>query len=146
MTRTIQEFLDIIVKCALGILISRTKFHFLIHLSAYIRQFEPAILFSTERYESFNHIFRLVNIYSNRQAPSHDTCRAFGAHNIIKHIVTGGFWFEPQLKRWVHAGNAVAQYLNDHPEQGHMMELIQHEPTTPVIGTLEFLLMQICLH
>ncbi|KAG2089011.1 hypothetical protein BD769DRAFT_1372267, partial [Suillus cothurnatus] len=50
--------------------ISKPKFHFLVHLLAYIRRFGPAIIFSTEQYKSFNHVFRLSCIYSNRRAPS----------------------------------------------------------------------------
>ncbi|KAG1857244.1 hypothetical protein C8R48DRAFT_577601, partial [Suillus tomentosus] len=71
--------------------IMKAKFHFLLHLPAFIRCFGPVILFSTERFESFNHIFRLSSIYSNRQAPSCDTCHTFGGFDVVKHIVTGGF-------------------------------------------------------
>lgn len=89
LSAVIDDFLNITAKCAPSILISKPKFHFLVHLPLYIRRFGPAILFSTERYESFNHVFRLTTIYSNRQSPSHDTCRAFAAQDIIKHISTG---------------------------------------------------------
>ncbi|KAI0631690.1 hypothetical protein C8Q77DRAFT_1017536, partial [Trametes polyzona] len=71
--------------------LSKPKFHFLVHLPVYIQRFGPAILFSTERYESFNHVFRLSSVYSNRQAPSRDSCRAFAGNDIVKHIVSGGF-------------------------------------------------------
>ncbi|KAI0819953.1 hypothetical protein BC628DRAFT_1281023, partial [Trametes gibbosa] len=71
--------------------ISKPKFHFLVHLPVYIERFGPAILFSTERYESFNHIFRLSSVYSNRQAPSRDSCKAFASNDAMKHIVSGGF-------------------------------------------------------
>ncbi|KAH8977201.1 hypothetical protein EDB92DRAFT_1937991 [Lactarius akahatsu] len=57
LTQTIEDFLNITAKCALSILILKLKFHFLVHLPAYIRRFGPAVLFSTERYESFNHVF-----------------------------------------------------------------------------------------
>lgn len=111
LSRTIEEFLDITAQCSPSILLWKPKFHFLVHLPGYIRHFGPAILFSTERYESFNHVFRLANIYSNRQAPSRDTCKAFAAHDIIKHVVTGGFWFEPNLKKWVRAGEGITWYI-----------------------------------
>ncbi|KAG2354910.1 hypothetical protein BDR07DRAFT_1265017, partial [Suillus spraguei] len=52
--------------------ISKLKFHFLVHLPAYIHRFGPAIIFSTERYESFNHVFWLSCIHSNRRMPSRD--------------------------------------------------------------------------
>ncbi|KAJ8583172.1 hypothetical protein M405DRAFT_717993, partial [Rhizopogon salebrosus TDB-379] len=81
--------------------ISKPKFHFLIHLPAYIRRFGPAIVFSTERYESFNHVFRLTCIYSNRQAPSRDSCRIFAHQDIVKHVATGGFWYDSKVSKWV---------------------------------------------
>ncbi|KAI0687868.1 hypothetical protein BC835DRAFT_1237363, partial [Cytidiella melzeri] len=47
-SRTIQDFLHVTAKCAPSIIITKPKFHFLVHLLAYIRRFCPAILFSTE--------------------------------------------------------------------------------------------------
>ncbi|KIN93757.1 hypothetical protein M404DRAFT_71800, partial [Pisolithus tinctorius Marx 270] len=51
-------------------LILKPKFHFLVHLPAYICRFGPAIVFSTERYESFNHVFQLSCIHSSQHGPS----------------------------------------------------------------------------
>ncbi|KAG0693670.1 hypothetical protein DFH29DRAFT_816127, partial [Suillus ampliporus] len=48
---TIEDFLNVTAKCTPSILISKPKFHFLVHLPAYIRHFGPAILFSTEQYD-----------------------------------------------------------------------------------------------
>ncbi|KAG1846267.1 hypothetical protein F4604DRAFT_1521894, partial [Suillus subluteus] len=74
--------------------ISKPKFHFLIHLLAFIRCFGPAIIFSTERYESFNHIFQLSCIHSNQCVPSRDTCQLFAYQDIMKNVATGGYWFD----------------------------------------------------
>jgi hypothetical protein len=123
LSRTIDDFLSISAKCAPSILITKAKFHFLLHLPAFIRRFGPAILFSTERFESFNHVFRLSSIYSNRQAPSRDTCHTFGGFDIVKHIVTGGFWRDPKTRKWVHAGGNVAAYMAAHPEQRRLIGL-----------------------
>ena len=108
--------LNITAKCAPSILISKPKFHFLVHLPMFIRRFGPAVLFSTERYESFNHIFRLSCIYSNRQAPSRDSCEAFAAQDRIKHIVTGGYWRDPQARTWAHAGQRIIDFVSMHSE------------------------------
>ncbi|KAI9572721.1 hypothetical protein HD554DRAFT_1996893, partial [Boletus coccyginus] len=94
LTHTIHDFLNITTQCTPSILISKPKFHFLVHFPAYIRQFGPSIIFSTERYESFNHVFCLSCIHSNRQASSKDSCKTFVHHDIVKHITTGGFWFD----------------------------------------------------
>lgn len=111
LSRVIEDFLNITARCSPSILITKPKFHFLVHLPAYIRRFGPAVMFSTERYESFNRIFRLSCIYSNRKAPSRDTCTVFAAQDIIKHIATSGFWLEPVTKRWVRAGEAIRKHV-----------------------------------
>ncbi|KAH7903913.1 hypothetical protein BJ138DRAFT_972910, partial [Hygrophoropsis aurantiaca] len=48
LSRTIDDFLSLSAQCAPSILISKAKFHFLLHIPAYIRRFGPAVLFSTE--------------------------------------------------------------------------------------------------
>ncbi|KAF8256788.1 hypothetical protein EI94DRAFT_1849401 [Lactarius quietus] len=112
LSRTINDFLNITAKCSPSILISKPKFHFLVHLPAFIRRFGPAIVFSTERYESFNHVFRLSCIFSNRQAPSRDSCNVFAAQDRIKHITTGGFWFDAAAGSWARAGQIVREYVS----------------------------------
>ncbi|KAI6147785.1 hypothetical protein BKA82DRAFT_140319, partial [Pisolithus tinctorius] len=120
---TINEFLSISAQCAPSILITKAKFHFLLHLPMFIRRFGPAIIFSTERFESFNHVFRLASIYSNRQAPSRDTCKAFAEQDAVKHIVTGGSWLNPKSRNWVRAGERIMSYIGEHPEQRHLLGL-----------------------
>jgi hypothetical protein len=115
--------LNATAQCAPSILISKPKFHFLVHIPTFIRRFGPAVLFSTERYESFNHVFRLASIYSNRQAPSRDTCHTFASQDIVKHVATGGYWFDAGAKRWVRAGSAVQLYVDEHPSQARLLGL-----------------------
>ncbi|KIK81803.1 hypothetical protein PAXRUDRAFT_47509, partial [Paxillus rubicundulus Ve08.2h10] len=83
--------------------------------------FSPAILFSTEHFESFNHIFRLAAIYSNRQAPSRDTCQVFSEQDTIKHIVSSGFWLDLKTRAPWKAGKSIHTYMHDHPEQCHLI-------------------------
>ncbi|KAH9022937.1 hypothetical protein EDB84DRAFT_1241512, partial [Lactarius hengduanensis] len=116
LTQTIEDFLNITAKCAPSILILKPKFHFLVHLPAFIRRFGPAVLFSTERYESFNHVFRLSCIYSNRQAPSRDSCNTFAAQSRIKHISTGGYWLDAHTRTWVRAGQRILDYTSAYDE------------------------------
>jgi hypothetical protein len=73
-------------------------------------------MFSTERYESFNHVFRLACIHSNRGAPSRDTCNTFATQDVIKHVATGGYWFDPRSKTWVHAGRAILDHVAADPK------------------------------
>ncbi|KAG0692392.1 hypothetical protein DFH29DRAFT_985782 [Suillus ampliporus] len=62
-------------------------------------------LFQTRRtgsmLRSFNHVFRLAYI--------------------VKHIATGGYWFDTTRKKWVQAGDAVLSYLDQHPEQARLL-------------------------
>ncbi|KAG1863736.1 hypothetical protein F4604DRAFT_1929149 [Suillus subluteus] len=121
LTRTIDDFLNISVQCAPSIILTKSKFHFLLHIPAYIRRFGPPILFSTEHFESFNSVFRLSCVHSNRQAPSRDSCNAFAYNDILKHVATGGFWMESKSKRWMHAAPGVLNYIANHPEQRHLL-------------------------
>ena len=105
---------------------TKPKFHFLVHLPLYIRRFGPAILYSTERYESFNHIFRLTNIYSNRQAPSRDTCRIFAVQDIVRHIATGGWLFDRRIRRWVSAGADILGHIESNPTQRQFLGIKEH--------------------
>ena len=98
----------------------------------FIRQFGPAILFSAECYEPFNHVFHLSSIYSNHQAPSCDACQLFVAQDHVKHIVTGGFWNDPLVKKWVKAGPAITKYINNHPHQCCLLGLPSGE--SPEVG------------
>ncbi|KAG1765890.1 hypothetical protein EV702DRAFT_1283028 [Suillus placidus] len=113
LTRTIDDFLNISVQCAPSIILTKSKFHFLLHIPAYIRRFGPPILFSTEHFESFNHVFRL-------------SC----------HIATGGFWMESKSKRWVHAASGVLNYISDHPEQRHLLGVPTVHQNHPGMATV----------
>ncbi|KAF8438190.1 hypothetical protein L210DRAFT_3679452 [Boletus edulis BED1] len=132
LSRVIDDFLTISAQCAPSILVTKAKFHFLLHLPMFIRRFGPPILFSTERYESFNHVFRLASIYSNRQAPSRDSCQLFAERDNVKHVVTGGFWCDPITAKWVKAGPGVIKYFDEHPHQRHLLGFPKME--APEVG------------
>jgi hypothetical protein len=55
----------------------------------YIQRFGPAILFSTERFESFHGVFRAGSVYSNHHAPSCDIAEYFVGLDRLKHICSG---------------------------------------------------------
>ncbi|KAK1221232.1 hypothetical protein PQX77_009237 [Marasmius sp. AFHP31] len=121
LSSTIQAFLNVTAECSPLILISKPKFHFLVHLPDYIRRFGPALIFSTEQYELFNHVFHLSCIHSNRQAPSRDSCNVFATQEITKHIVTGGYWKDHIAGKWVRAGQRILQYMR---EDKHFRKLL----------------------
>lgn len=129
--KAIDDFLNITAKCAPSILITKPKFHFLVHLPTYIQRFGPAIVFSTERYESFNSIFRLSCIHSNRQAPSRDSCEHLAYSDSIKHILSGGYWYSKANKSWVKAGPGVLKALEQSPEVQNLLGL--YKPPSPIV-------------
>lgn len=131
--QAIDNFLNLTAKCSPSILISKPKFHFLVHLPMYIERFGPAIVFSTERYESFNSVFRASCINSNRQAPSRDTCEHLAYSDTIKHILSGGYWYSKAHKLWVKAGPGVQRILEETPEIRDIMGLYK-EPVPIKVG------------
>ncbi|KAF7982629.1 hypothetical protein HWV62_27053 [Athelia sp. TMB] len=110
----IKDFLNVTCQCSPSILISKPKFHFLLHLPFYIQRFGPALLFSTERFESYNAVFRGASIYSNHLAPSRDIAWTFARMDRVKHIMTGGWWKDAKSGAWVCASSRVMQHILDH--------------------------------
>lgn len=64
-------------------------------------------MFSTERYEAYNTVFRAASIFSNHQAPSRDIAWSFAGIDRVKHIVTGGWWKDRKTGAWLRAGQAI---------------------------------------
>ncbi|KAJ7112256.1 hypothetical protein C8R44DRAFT_833171 [Mycena epipterygia] len=129
----INDFINITCKCSPSILISKPKFHFLLHLPFFIRRFGPAVLFSTERYEAYNAVFRACSIYSNRLTPSRDIAWSFAGIDRAKHIVTGGWWKDSQSQKWICANPRIMHHILDHPEMAAMVGLptkVVYQPGT----------------
>jgi len=127
----IQDFLHVTCKCSPSILISKLKFHFLVHLLMYIQHFGPAVLFSTERYESFNAVFRFSSIYSNHLTPSRDIARSFISMDSVKHIVTGGFWSDEQTGQWLGVDAKVLNPILNHPYHAALVGLPTEKSKCP---------------
>ncbi|KAF7967502.1 hypothetical protein HWV62_34048 [Athelia sp. TMB] len=121
--KCINDFLNVTCQCSPSILISKPKFHFLVHLPFYIRRFGPALLFSTERFESYHAVFRGASIFSNHLAPSWDIAWAFARMDRVKHIVTGGLWKDSKTDKWVRASPKVLHFIRDHPEHAALIGL-----------------------
>lgn len=115
---------------------SKPKFHFLIHLPAYIRRFGPALLFATERYESFNSVFRSSSVHSNHLAPSRDIAVTFSQLDRVKHITLGGWWYDESSRQYVRASPHVSNYLLHYPRYSTLVGL--HLPSTKEIGIYLF--------
>lgn len=89
----------------------------------FIWHFGPPILFSTECFKSFDHVFQLASIYSNRQAPSQGMCRVFSEQDAVKHIVSDGFWLDPRTQAPWNTSVDIHAYMQSHPEQHHFIDI-----------------------
>lgn len=134
LTDAIQDIMDFAATCSPSILAMKPKFHILCHLPFHILRFGPAVLFSTERYEAFNRIFRLCSIYSNRQAPSRDIGSCFAHLDRCRHIVTGGYWLDTVTQRWICAGAAVLEHIKSHRIDAKLLGV--YSAPSPVPGTM----------
>ncbi|KAF7776568.1 hypothetical protein Agabi119p4_4961 [Agaricus bisporus var. burnettii] len=76
-----------------------------------IRRFGPAILYATEIFESYNHVFRLSSIYLNHQAPSLDIATGIAGTERLKHVISGGWWLN-DAQEWVQAGTGIREIFD----------------------------------
>ncbi|KAG1738717.1 hypothetical protein EDB19DRAFT_1829024 [Suillus lakei] len=72
-------------------------------------------------------------------APSRDTCKIFSHQDTIKHVATGGYWYDSTIKKWVCTGEKVLCYLDEQPEQARLLGIpnLGHNPPIPGSGKIE---------
>ncbi|KAJ7144229.1 hypothetical protein C8R44DRAFT_916194, partial [Mycena epipterygia] len=116
-------------------ILTKIKLHLLAHTMEDIRRFGPLIRSSTEIYEAFNTVFRQCSVYSNHLAPSRDIARKFASMDRVKHVLSGGYWWDSRLKTWVQAGEAVLAVLRT--DRGVQRHLGWVSPTVSVSGKVE---------
>ncbi|KAG1743271.1 uncharacterized protein EDB91DRAFT_1051521, partial [Suillus paluster] len=95
--------------------------------------------FSTEHFESFNHVFQLSCVHSNHQALSRDSCNVFAYND--KHVTTGGFWMESKSKQWVHTASGALNYIANHPEQCLGVPTVHENHPGEFVATCPFLIL-----
>ncbi|KAG9093298.1 hypothetical protein FRC06_011576 [Ceratobasidium sp. 370] len=101
---SVQVLLHDLAKCSPHLLVDKGKTHLLVHMSLFVHRLGPLPGSSTERYESFNSVFRECSVHSNRQAPSRDIAAQFAAFDRTRHILGGGRWFDREANVWQSAG------------------------------------------
>ncbi|KAF7351461.1 hypothetical protein MSAN_01578200 [Mycena sanguinolenta] len=115
----LQIFIDNLLDAFASIdptkILIKLKLHVLQHIIQDIRRRGPAVRFSTEVFECFNAIFRLCSVLSNHQAPSRDIAAKFADLDRVKHILSGGYWFDESQSAWVRAGKDVQRILRNTP-------------------------------
>ncbi|KAJ7085866.1 hypothetical protein C8R43DRAFT_909119 [Mycena crocata] len=113
-------------------IILKIKLHLLSHVPDDVRRFGPAVRFLTEIQESYNAVFRLCSIYSNRLSPSRDIAQKFALMDRVKHLLSGGFWFNAASKKWICPGQGV---LLEEPIFQRHIGWVSHKPV--VAGTIK---------
>ncbi|KAI9000497.1 hypothetical protein BD414DRAFT_404535 [Trametes punicea] len=129
--KAIHEVVDFAAMLSPGLLTEKNKFHILMHLPEHVQRFGPALLFSTERYESFNHIFRLCSIHSNRQAPSRDIAATFANQERCRHVLSGGYWYDTTKGDWVQAGAGALRLVSNSRADAHLLGLVPEKRPVP---------------
>lgn len=131
METTIQILLHNLAKCAPQLLTDKGKIHLLVHMPFFVLRFGPLLGPSTERYESFNAVFRECSIHSNRQAPSRDIAARFAAFDRVRHIASGGYWYDSGSKTWRTAGQHVLSLSQTDPFLVKMLACREVSPKLP---------------
>ncbi|KAJ6463071.1 hypothetical protein DFH09DRAFT_1113674 [Mycena vulgaris] len=84
------------------------KLHVIAHLVDDVRRFGPSVLYATEIFECWNAIFLLCSILSNHLSPSHDIAVTLADMERFEHMVSGGWWKNPD-GRYIRAGTVKLQ-------------------------------------
>ncbi|KAJ7659979.1 hypothetical protein B0H17DRAFT_1163121 [Mycena rosella] len=110
----VANVLDIFAMIDPSKIITKVKYHLLVHLEDDTVEFGPLIGVMTEIFECFNAIFRFCSILSNHLAPSRDIAIQLGDQEGLKHRLTGGWWRTTDNK-WQQAGRGVRHFMEKHP-------------------------------
>ncbi|KAJ7291708.1 hypothetical protein C8J57DRAFT_1588254 [Mycena rebaudengoi] len=110
---TVANVLDVFSMIDPSKIITKIKYHLLLHIDEDAVEFGPLLGVITEIYECFNAIFRFCSILSNHLAPSRDIAIQLGDQEGLKHRLTGGWWYHNN--EWQKAGPGVCQFMAKHP-------------------------------
>lgn len=97
----------------------KSKCHILTHIVNNVRRFGPTIGLSTETFKSFNGVFRLCSVLSNRQAPSRNIGFNMADMARFKHIASGGTWLHEGS--WTVAGKEVREFFKANEKVHELM-------------------------
>lgn len=95
-------------------IVQKIKYHLLVHLQEDIVRFGPLLGVATEKYEAFNAIFRSCSVLSNHLAPSRDIANQLAEQEVLRHIISGGFWIDKK-GHFTNAGPLVISFLPKNP-------------------------------
>jgi hypothetical protein len=75
-------------------------------------RFGSASLFATEKFEGYNSNLRNASVHSNRHSPGKDIGVTFANYLVLRHILSGGFFFDKQHRTYRSAGPCVTDIFS----------------------------------
>ncbi|KAJ7501284.1 hypothetical protein B0H11DRAFT_2373359 [Mycena galericulata] len=102
----VANVLDIFAAIDPSKILTKIKYHLLVHTDEDVVQFGPLLAVITEIFESFNGVFRYSSVLSNHLAPSDQEG--------VKHRLTGGLWPSSEDGKWERAGSGVRHFMAQH--------------------------------
>ncbi|KAJ7126361.1 hypothetical protein C8R46DRAFT_1146707 [Mycena filopes] len=95
-------------------ILSKIKYHLLVHTDEDVVEIGPLVGAITEIYEAYNAVFRWCSVLSNHLAPSRDIARQLADQEGLKQRLTGGMW-RGANQEWEQGGSGVRSFLAAHP-------------------------------
>jgi hypothetical protein len=111
----IRRFLNQLIKLTAQ-WTNKPKFHMLLHLVHSIERLGPAILFATEKLESFNRVTREGSIHSNHQSPSRDIAITSNTHRFYRILFSGSIFYDRKLHADLRAGSKVQDLFRNNKQ------------------------------
>ncbi|KAJ7698601.1 hypothetical protein B0H17DRAFT_1158298 [Mycena rosella] len=110
----VANVLDIFATIDPSKIVTKPKYHLLVHIDEDAVQFGPLVGVATETFEAFNGVFRYCSILSNHLAPSRNIALQLADQEGLKHRLTGGRWHAGEDRTWTRAGSGVRHFMVDH--------------------------------
>ncbi|KAH9807661.1 hypothetical protein DFH28DRAFT_1138529 [Melampsora americana] len=96
--------------------VNKPKFHMLVHLKECIQRFGPAILYASEKFESFNFSLRNASVHSNKGSPGKDIGNNFNNQVLLRILLSGSSFFDHELQARVKGGPRLTGLLQQIPQ------------------------------
>ncbi|KAJ7788913.1 hypothetical protein B0H14DRAFT_2536420 [Mycena olivaceomarginata] len=103
----ILNVLDVFATIDPSKIITKIKYHLLVHADAVVVRFGPLI--------GLESVSLFCSILSNHLTPSRDIAIQLADQEGLKHRLTGGFWPSGADQKWTRAGSGVRDVLSEHP-------------------------------
>jgi len=113
-TTAAENVLDIAALIDPSKIVLKIKYHLLSHIKEDIIRFGPMVGIASEVFEGFNAIFRYCSVLSNHLAPSCDIAHQLSEQEIVKHILSSGWWFDKKMG-WSRPGSSVQGFVKKNP-------------------------------